>query len=365
MLLDKISEREARIDFGIDGPTIRLVIEKLASKARKDFDGLGPLHADEILEIFTEVCGFPPDDRSIVVLQRLPGLSVPRSNDGARHFIDQALADAAKAGDIVRYIDSPFSTDVLSASEWQSTLRELGVKVSAHKCSNIGFTSNKLSTALELSAKKHECYALSGDILQIMQEMNVPISSEKIYIKGVFYPEINCGETDKDFSNVEYQDCVFQTIALASEANEKLLPKFTSCGFGLVDGRVSEKDLPKNVFQNCSFESFTDTSETTSAILELRLALGVRVLLTVLKKLYLQPGSGRRDSALHRGLDQQAQSLLPGVMQILKRENMVLETKSGGRVLWLPIRAQSARVRKMISAPNSSDDSLIRLASNL
>ena len=46
-----------------------------------------------------------------------------------------------------------------------------------------------------------------------------------------------------------------------------------------------------------------------------RSSLGVRVCLTVLKKLYEQRGAGRKENALHRGLDGHARRLVPDVLQ--------------------------------------------------
>ncbi|MBI4383466.1 MAG: NACHT domain-containing protein [Nitrospinae bacterium] len=69
ILLEKISEREAKIEAGIDPGTVRNLIESLATMARVSVDGLGPLSADEIIDCFKDVCGHRPDDRGIVVQQ--------------------------------------------------------------------------------------------------------------------------------------------------------------------------------------------------------------------------------------------------------------------------------------------------------
>jgi len=365
MLLTRICEREAKIELGVDGPTIRVLIERLASKARKDFDGLGPLQQHEILKIFQDVCGFPPDDRSIVLIQKLPGLGMPRSDDGSRSFIDSSLADTAKAGDVFRYLQDPHNFDFDIVDEWQSTLRELGVQVAAQKCLSAKFTESKIVIAIEYAINKHSSYALGADIVQVAQEMNCGSGSNHVYIKSVFHPELTIGETDKDFSNIEYQECVFQTVQILPDTKDDLLPKFDKCTFGTVEGRVSERDLPKNVFINCTYENFSETTQTSNAILSLQLPLGVRVMLVTLKKLYLQAGSGRKESSFYRGLDQRARSLVPPILQLLRREGLVREVPSGGRSLWLPLRSQSARVRRILSAPTSTDDSLLSLSSRI
>ena len=62
-LIEKISTREAAIEAGIDGPTIRRILERLATKARVNQGGLGPLRADALISAFNEVCGYAPDER--------------------------------------------------------------------------------------------------------------------------------------------------------------------------------------------------------------------------------------------------------------------------------------------------------------
>lgn len=363
-LLTRICNREAEIEVGLDGETIRRLIENLASKARKDLDGLGPIPPDEVIKSFQEVCGFPPDDRSAVLIQRLPGLGIPNSEDGSRSFIDTSLADAAKAGDVVRFIENPYSIEIESAPDWQSTMNSLGRQVAAYQCGERNLNSGRVMLAIQQAAKKRETAALCADIVQVSQELDFGCPTNT-YIRGVFVSDITLGEFDKDYSCVEYQDCVFQYINLAMDVNEALLPRFVRCSFGSVDGRVSETDMPKDIFVECSYESFSKSSETSAAIMSLGLPLGVRVTLVVLKKLYLQAGAGRKDSALYRGLDQRAREVVPSVLQLLKRENLVLETKSSGNTLWIPVRAQGARVKRLISAPNSSTDSLIVHASSL
>src|SRR5258708_24820864 len=71
-LLGRIAEREAELEAGIDPDTVRRLMEQVAMLARSSIDGLGPLSPDVMLDAFKVVCGYPPDDRGAVLLQRLP-----------------------------------------------------------------------------------------------------------------------------------------------------------------------------------------------------------------------------------------------------------------------------------------------------
>jgi hypothetical protein len=147
-LLTSICDREALLEVGIDGATVRHLIERLASKARIKSDGLGPVSAEEILRTFQEVCHYVPDDRASILLQRLPGLGITNYDDGARSFIDVSLADAARAGDTIRYIKSPFEPNASASREWQAELGEIGMQMVTLECEAQEIGQSHISVAL-------------------------------------------------------------------------------------------------------------------------------------------------------------------------------------------------------------------------
>lgn len=365
-LLARISEREAEIEAGIDGETVRLLIERMATIARRSNDGLGILQQDDIVHAFYEVCGYSPDDRGVVLLQRLPGLGATEQEDGTRKFIDRDFVDAARAGDVVRFIDNPFSFDLKGSSEWQSTLGQLGREVAAYACHNKKYNPAKIATAAQYVSQAKDYSVLCADIIQVTQEMGYGYKGEPIYIKDTLLSEASFGDEGEDFSGINYQNCLFQRLEMAAEANADQLPHFFGCYFGLIEGRVSKSDLPPGVFDDhCTFDGFGDSAATTAGIMSLSLPLGVRVLLTILKKLYLQPGSGRKESALFRGLDYRARPLVHDVLQLLRREQLAVRSTVGEDVVWLPARSEGMRIRRLVSAPMTSGDPLLARVEHL
>ncbi len=256
-LLELTANREAEIEAGIDGAAVRQIIENLATKARSRNDGMGSLSQDDILGSFQSVCGFAPDDRGVLLLQRLPGLGATQTEDGSRDFIDSDLVDAARVGDICRFVEDPFAFKLESPTTWQTTLGQLGIELGALQCHQHAFD------------------------------------------------------------------------------------------------------------RNCVFDSFGESSQNTAAILALPLSTGAKVLLTVLKKLYLQPGAGRKQSALFRGLDHRARTLVPDVLDLLAREGLTIRSTVGEEAVWLPTRSESVRVRRLVSSPVGSNDRLIQKANSI
>lgn len=365
-LLQRISMREAEIEASIDGHTVRRLIENLASKARNRSDGTGALSPDEILRSFQDVCGFSADDRGMILLQRLPGLGASDAGDGSRSFIDSDLIDTARAGDVFRFIENPHSSQQDSTVNWQVTLGQLGREVAALHCGNSGFNEGKLRTALQVSTGNQNCGMLSMDILQINKELRFGCSTGNYMIRGAIADDVLFGDSQLDYSRVSFRDCWFRRLELTTDGDSTLLPKFYNCYIAILDGRVSKQDLPPEIFDGeCVFDSFSSGTQTTNEILQSPLSNGGKVLLTVLKKLYLQPGAGRRESALFRGLDHRARALVPEILELLVKENLTLKSTTAGEPVWLPVRSESVRIRRLVLSPVESKDSILEKADSI
>jgi hypothetical protein len=358
VLLDRVCARESRIEAGIDGGTIRKIIERLATKARAQFDGLAPITSEMLIETFREVCGFQPDDMGVLLLQRLPGLGVRSLLDGSREFIDKDMVDVARAGDVLDYMDLPFNKDLADFRALQCPLGDLGVEVCALRGQRKGLSSGKVSTAVQ-EGLAEGCGVLAADIARVMLSMRMDYSGRSLFISNVVMPGIYLDKDSPRLDGIEFQDCMFQSLEVDHNLELTRLPTFVRCYFGEVEGRMGPQDLPAEVFKDCVFDSFVESASTTSKILDSTLEMGTKVLLTVLKKVYFQRGSGRKESALYRGLDHRARRLVPEVIDLLAREDLILKSKSHDGTLWLPVRAQSVRVQRILVAPNRTVDSLL------
>src|SRR5262249_5092773 len=121
-------------------------------------------------------------------------------------------------------------------------------------------------------------------------------------------------------------------------------------------------DLPKN-FINCEISAFSLDVETSAKIMRSDIPEGLKILLTVLRKLFLQPGSGRQEAAFYRGvIDSRAERLVPEVLGLLLKQGLAESFRYRGKDLWRPNRRESARVRKILASPMTSADSLVQEA---
>jgi len=135
----------------------------------------------------------------------------------------------------------------------------------------------------------------------------------------------------------------------------------------MVAGRTSARELPADRFLECDFEGFELAASTTQALLSLPIPIGGKVLLTVLKKVFVQRGAGRREGALTRGLDAKARSVLPGVLSLLRRQGFLLRTRQGTETVWLPAKDPDVRRRalEILAAPVGASDPVLKEARDI
>ncbi|MEW6337684.1 MAG: NACHT domain-containing protein [Acidobacteriota bacterium] len=364
VLLDKIASRESQIEAGIDGGTVRRILERLSTKARTVAGGLGPLTPDALIAAFREICGYGPDERGMVLLQRLPGLGVDRDEEGTRVFIDEDFAEACRAGDLVQFINSPyeFESDILGALECATG--SLGIAVAARRCEIQRFSAGKVNAAIR-RAREVSPGNFAADLARVAIECGHSLE-DPLHVRGVFIPDLEFTAHTGNASQLAFQDCFFSRIGIDSDIDANALPKFKGCFIDEVDGRISREDLPAASFDSdCIIESFATPAATTAAVLSLGLPLGTRVVLTILKKLYQRRGAGRKENALFRGLDHRARRLVPAALGLIQHEGLAVPCKRGEDTIWLPDRSAMRRVGKVIAAPTSYDDPLLRAAADL
>ena len=363
ILLDRVANREAQIEAGIDGTTVRKILERLATMARASAGGLGPLSQESVVQAFQDVCGYPPDDRGMVLLQRLPGLGVYRDEENSRTFIDENFVDACRAGDLVAYIEHPFDFPSAVLARIESGTGDLGISLAQHTAERGQLSAGRLNTAID-QATRYSCSYMIVDLVRLALSADIGLE-RSIALEGLVIPELDLGGRDADLSGVRFIDCLFSRVGLDSSRDATKWPTFRACVVEALEGRVSRHDLPVETFdEECVIETFVESAETTASVLTLDLPLGTRVCLTVLKKIYEQSGSGRRENALYRGMDHRARRLVPNVLQVLQSEKLIIPYRRKGDRIWLAGRDRR-RAARIIAAPTGGTDSVLKRCENI
>lgn len=368
LLLDEVCAREARIESGISGENVRAVLEALSTLARCKDSGIGPLATDDIVGAFHSECGFTPTDEALIVLQRLPGLGRdPLSADESRAFVDSEFADACRSGDFVRFCKEPFVADHANRlGGTRNVIGTTGIAVSAALLERSGFNQGKLTAAIKAVDRfgVPSAGATPADLMQLALKMDFTIC-EPIQVAKLLVDRLEIDNVREDLAKVTFVDCYFNSIEISDNVTAESCPKFQGCLIQELDGRISSADLPTDRFPDTFVEAFLSSAGTTSAALHLQIPQGAKVLVTILKKLFVQSLSGRKENALYCGLDGVHQAKVEAVLSLLKSHSFVTKSDRAGDPIWIPVRRLRSRVLSIIGSPSTSTDPVLQAARKL
>lgn len=367
-LLDRIFERESKISPSLDGPTLRAILERLATIARATSDGLGPLTQDQIRNAYIQVCDSEPDDQANLLLQRLPGLGVYRHEDDSRTFVDVELASICRSKDLVDFIKNPY--DTIQDDGWLSSIKYANDFVGQSAITKI--IRDILNLQISFDSVFQSLKSVSGvDVLRADLAMvccqgeyglkNVCFIENAIYENFEF-----CPPSTVDLSKLKFKDCIFGELTLGDSIVDSYFPFFESCLFLQVNDRSCFNDLPEGKFLGgCEFENFLNNTATQSGILGSGFTRGERLILTILRKVFIQSLGGRSETALVRGLDLNLRPYVPDAIRLLQQHNLLTPYNKGDGNVWIPVRKELNRVRRILGAPSTCDDPLLREAKKI
>ncbi|MCS6781026.1 MAG: NACHT domain-containing protein, partial [Geminicoccaceae bacterium] len=367
-LVNMICEREAALPQAeIEAHELRDVLARIATKARGTEDGLGPLRPEDLFRAYQQIMRTEPGDAARPLLLRLPDLAgASAAEAGSRKFVDGDFVQAAAAFDIVRFLQS-HDLRQPELKEVEAPIEPLGAEVASIEAREREIEAKQVSEAVRLAAQDPDAHVLALDCLRVAEQLDVLDRCPDVVLDGIETPEIDLAEDWPILARAEFQDCVVHDLRVPERPPRPPTPRFRKkCIFGLVIGRTGQKDLPEGWFDDsCAFEKFTSIDPNTASIMRSNLPVPVKVLLTVLKKLFRQRGAGRREGAFYRGLDSQAQRFVAAVLEIVKSEDLAEPTLQNRTKVWVPLRSAQQRVLEILEAPSRSRDPAIEKARRL
>ena len=351
--LDRICEREAQSIADIDSVAIRQLLEDLATRARTLPRGSGPLYDSDLADIYKNVTGYEPLEAARTLLQRLPGLTARDQEVGARSFVDDEMMEALKAGGVARFLSNPYAA--FGAKNLNHPLSSFGCSVAVHLATRNGVAVAQFPVAA----------------MQAVQRWDAPSLALDCILAGASSPEVDCldargltitegiaDEIDLDnnpVSNLTLDNCLIHRIRFDADADRL---KFQKCQILRLEGVADRNALPSQ-FADCEVED-CDDRHTNTAIMRSEMPNAVKVLLVILRKLFLQRGSGRVDSALRRGMDHRLSPYVSPVLEVLVSEGIVFSHVTDSRTIWHGNRTHRTRMLNMLEGSINSDDPLMK-----
>ncbi|MDD4157033.1 MAG: NACHT domain-containing protein [Candidatus Cloacimonetes bacterium] len=345
-LVDEICKRESSIEAGLTPDSIKDIIEGIASYCRLFQSGMGPVYQIDLERIFTEKCGYPPDERALVILQRLPGLGAPDQQDGARYLIDYYFAAVAKAGEIASFVSNPYDYKITGeCRKWQESLDDIGIQALSYKITEINH--GLIEDAL-IQAKRNSADCLAIDILMSLNYLGLSWKRENVVFKDVLIPYFEL-KKDVDLCRITFNEVLFKELIIEELPEYKYSPNFNLCLIGKLIGSSPNSTIVNTLLYNSTIDNYEEQETTTSALMNLDLPVSTKVGLTILKKLYVQTGHGRQENAFYRGLSTNEQTYVQPILELFKNNQITISSKqNGSNKVWQPIKYQYGRVRNIL-----------------
>src|ERR1039457_3992638 len=347
LLLNTFCEREAKINPILDAAIIRSLYAKIGRLSRMTQKPLGPISIKEINEAFEATTGRPPTDESAIILQRLPGLSRIGAESLDRQFVDEYILDGLKAEDILS-IYSSSDTAVLDRA-WKHTISTFGAFFVATRIQSVN-----QSRAVIAYVKRHigaNNRVLLSDMIAALFQTDSDSDFGGLSFKEGRFSDIVF--SDCPISNISFDDCIFDSIDITDASPQGV--SINQCAIVRVAGIPLREHAPPWV-TDCLFESFQSTN-TLAQIREAGLSVAQTFLLSSLRKLFLQPGSGRKHSSMYKGYgDSASKRICEKVIAVLLRKGFCGQFRGTSEEVYVPDRSMTQRAKLMLSQMTQSKD---------
>ena len=351
-----VCKREADLGAAMHDEAIRHVLEALACMVRESPTGARPITGPDLADVYQSQIGGIAGEAVLMQLQRLPGLTARDQDPEARSFVDADMLAALQGGAVARTIMTNSTT--LANRRWAAGLTRDGVRMAAYVLQQAGFdASTVLQAAKRFSGDDTSNFhcQLVADCAAIVLELSNDhdaIDCQNLEVREGHLHAIDIEE--RAITRLTINSCIVDAVRVGSALANSPSLLFEDCMIGRVVGVPAQDGLPGEKFRNCDIERFDDAS-TNAAVLKLPIPDEQKVLLTVLRKLYLQAGGGRKLGALKRGLPGHMKSLVDRVVDVLKTEGIVTVHSQVAH----PVRKHTTRVRNILRAGRLTSDALI------
>lgn len=359
--LTRICERESQLESSsMDPTTIRAVLERLAESVRSKSSGTGPVTGVDLAEAYFAETGQAAGEGVLAQLQRLPGLTQRDSEPGNRSFVDFDMLGALQGSAFARRVLTAFQGPVPMPLD---ELGEKAVSMATHALANNGATPEILiGVAEQLAARASRDTAsaqLIADCVIVALRMAIDLEREELDFRGLSVSGGTVGRLPLDeihIRRLSFTSSLIHELALGSLDSADGI-RLSDCFISKVCGVTARAGLPAGLVDDASEIEAFDSMATNSAVLKSDLPANLKALVTVLRKLYRQPGSGRKVGAFSRGITKpEVARLIEPVLDLLQQHRFITVFNS----VVQPIRKQSPRVDRILMAPNLSDDDLVK-----
>lgn len=350
--LEKLCEREAKIYPALNPDTIRSVLLNLANQTRMSKENTGPITQNDLSNAFIEAVGVTPNDETAIMLQRLPSLGRISADSPDRQFLDSFILNGLRAESIIQAAKS-WNEKMISAT-WIHPLEPTGLNIlSEYISKDERRIESFLTMARQASIKGNS--VLAADIVAALCLIEVDSFDFKdLHIYSGYFTYLSF--EGKEIKRLSISDSIIERLDLT---NSKLGTgvNLHKCDISTVHGIASRKSIPEQI-RECTVEQF-EMLATTTLIKKARLSEPQKLFVEILRKIFFQPGAGRKESALLRGMGVSANKQLgEKILNKLLDEKLIIRIRGDEGFVYKPVRSKTGRIDKMLTDLTLSTDPL-------
>lgn len=351
-VFDTICARETKINPSIYKETLKGILLLLAQKTRDLSPDDEKISTDEINDAFYKVAGYAPIDESAILLQRLPYLGRAGSGGSDRIFIDNYAKDGLRG--IALALSIQTSDRSTSHAKWVQPLGLLGLRM-VERVAGVGGDAEKYARlCVNHGNSQVGCDFVAAKLLsaeEICDFQGLNIGDGRISVLSFI---------DATIKNLHLVGVEIGELTIESAQFENV--QISACTIDIFKGVGSVEKLP-DVFVECEVAAF-DRAVTTARISELNLSDAQKTLLAIIKKLFFQPGAGRREEALLRGAERYWDpEAAKKAIHFMEKNGLVLRTRGDHGVLFVPQRKHTRRMAQIVEMQTNCRDEFWSLMS--
>src|SRR5699024_661595 len=287
-----------------------------------------------------------------------PGLAQDASQSTeSRMFVDRDLADTAYGLDLASYVLNPYDDvhPLRSVASWANACKDLGIEVCATELEEQqGLERARASLISALSDRNNgeKFDAVAADLVQVAA--TVSNGTERVgssfHVSGTFFEHMVLDDSTL-LGATTFSECVFSRLDLSGVDEKSSIPHFSNCLIDYIDGASALPEWLQPRFANCEIGHYSDSATTTAGIMHLALDRDRRIALSILKKIYLQRGSGRKEGALSRGLPLSDREAVPAVLSEMLSQGWIVRSGGGSTPIYIGVKSRRAAALQALEFP--------------
>lgn len=353
--INAVCRRESKGVSGSIAPqTIHLILQRLASKTRYSNTFTGRLTPTDIDSAYQMVVGSVPDQSGHQLLSRMCTLGRIEPESPDRQFIDPNVLDVLRSEALVNDIVN--MSEDSGQNQWVQSLRLLGLVHAANIIDVFDLGQHCFSYLMKFG-NSHNTSRL-GEIFSILTIFgDEPLDLKALQISNATIPVVNLHNRIVSNATIKNStiDLLFLDQTKVTSKHGLLIENCIAC---TVSGVSSQDGLPDWI-QSLEVISF-DRVTNASRIKESALTSSQKLFLSIVHKIFFQPGSERKETALLKGGYGQKYSpkAVDSILKILMEFGVISRRKGDDGWVYKPIRRFTDRMNKIRSELTLSEDEI-------